>query len=197
MVILPIDIGTTFSDPERDPLAMWFRVGLVALLALPWIAPAGAAGAPTDLFSADSATLESVVITAGDGDATAIRAGAPAIDFAHNGAGGLAPGMTVVLGDPDRPAADHAFAVTNDGDAPVQVALHYRYDHAPPAAAGVALAAYDEHGTPMAGASGAEAPAFTLAPGETGYIVVTVSTRGATPADDLSGTLEFTVVAPG
>lgn len=173
---------------------MWFRVALVVLLALPWVAPAGAASVPTDQLLGNSVEMGSVVITAGQGGSTAVQSGQPAIDLRRGSAGGLSPGMVAVIGDPDDPRNDHAFGLENEGDAPAEVSLRYKYDRAPPDGAGVSLAAYDSSGTRVAG--GGASVAVTLEAGQTAYVVVTISTHGLTPQDDLSGSLEFTVVTP-
>lgn len=170
---------------------MWLRVALVFLLALPWIAPIGAASLPTGLIAGDAARLDSVVITAGPGGTSAVEAGRPAIDLAQGSADGLAPGTLFTIGDRAAPADDHAFALDNRGDGPAQVSLSYAYRRDPPATAGLTFAVYDASGTALA--YGEDAVALTLEPGSVAYVVVTVSTYGTTPADDLSGSLEFAV----
>lgn len=170
---------------------MWLRVALVLVLALPWFGPVGAASAPVDDVLGPSADLGSVVITAGASGTTSVESGQPAIDFRSGSAGGLPPGTVVDIGSADDPLADHAFALENRGDAAAQVALHYEYNRAPPTEAGVSFVAYDATGTRLAGGDGALSVA--LHPGQSAYVVVTVSTQGTTPQDDLSGSLAFRV----
>lgn len=173
---------------------MWIRVALVVLLALPWVAPAGAASAPTDRLLGDAVAMGPVEVTAGPGGSTAVRSGRPAIDLRQGSAGGLAPGTVVVIGDPDDPRRDHAFAVTNGGEAEFVVSLRYEYDRDPPGEAGVSFAAYDASGARLA--DGRESMAVTLAPGQTAYVTVTINTHGTTPQDDLSGSLALRAVGP-
>lgn len=172
---------------------MWIRVALVLLLGLPWLAPVGAASVPSDPSVGNSVDLGSVVITAGDSETTSVEAGQPAIDLTPGSASGLAPGMVLVIGDVDAPLADHAFALANRGEASAAVELRYEYNRPPSSEAGVSFAAYDATGTRLA--DGDETLSVELLPDESAYVVVTISTHGLSPRDDLSGSLEFTMTS--
>lgn len=104
------------------------------------------------------------------------------------------PGPVVVIGDPDDLRHDHAFTVTNGGEAEFVVSLRYEYDRDPPGEAGVSFAAYDASGARLA--DGRESMAVTLAPGQTAYVTVTINTHGTTAQVDLSGSLALRAVGP-
>lgn len=145
---------------------------------------------PTELGSPDGVTVGSLQLTAGDSPMTAVAAGSPAIDVSATGASGVTPGMRVVIGDRSAPASDHAFAISNQADAPTVVAVQYDYTEKPSAPAGVFLAIVDDTGTELADTSHGQAT-VTLDAGTTAYVIVTIDSTGTSPGDDLSGTLTF------
>lgn len=170
---------------------MWLRIIAVGVLVLGFAA-IGSSGSSLGVGSTDSVAVGELRLTAGDSALTAVDRDGPAIDFAVGGASGINPGLVVVIGDPDAPARDHAFALHNDAASAAPVTLRYDYDRAPPADAGVDLAVYDAAGTRLASTADATPARFDLGAGTSAYLVVTVDATGATPADDLSGSLSIT-----
>ena len=167
-----------------------------ALLLLALVAVAAgaipSAASPASPADADVAHVGPVEIAAGDGPMTSVRPGEPAIDLRATGASGINTGMRMTIGDPTAPSTEHAFELRNTGDSPVQATIRYAYHRPPPGDASVSFAVVDAAGQNLVDRT-AGSTSWTLGPGATAYVVVTIDTNGATPADDLSGTLTFGV----
>lgn len=171
------------------------RLLVLSMLAL--AAPTvGAAGSEVVPLASSAASAGPVTITDGPSSWTGVDADGPTLDFDQHGAAGLATGMQVVIGDPAAPADDHAFALEHTGEEPAIVSVQYRYTDQPPSPAGVSFSVVRADGTVLAAGDGASMPAFTLGPGESAYVLVTIDTSGTTPSDDLSGTLTVAVTSP-
>lgn len=167
---------------------MWVKVLAVAVLLLSASTAMGASGTLVDADRDDATRAGPVVVAAGDSALTSVEPGEPAIDLRTGSAAGIAPGTTLTIGDPDDPAAAHAFSLHNTGEDPVDVAIRYRYDAEPPDPAGVSFTVYGPDGTELGGPDAA-----TIAPGETAYVVVVIDSTGTTAGDDLSGTVSVVV----
>lgn len=187
-------MGTSLRGTRLVSLVktMWQKLLVVAIVALGMGATASA-GSPVGFGSADAVQSGPVSISAGDSELTSVQPGEPAIDFTATAAGGINPGMQVVIGNVDEPVEDHAFAVANTAEEPLVVDFLYDYTRAPPSEAGISFAVVNGAGTHLVDPAGSST-SFDLAPGATAYVIVTVDASGATPDDDLSGTLSVTAI---
>lgn len=170
---------------------MWKTIVFAVLVAL-GTGAVGSSATPVDIAGNDAVTAGPLEIAAGDDAMTSVQPGEPAIDLTATGAGGIAPGTTMVLGDVDDPASDHAFTITNPSDEAVAVRIEYDYAHEPPSTAGVSFSFVDAAGEPLPRTHDGSAW-VEIAPGTTAYVIVTIDSSGTTPADDLSGSLTFGV----
>jgi hypothetical protein len=120
------------------------------------------------------------------------------------GAGnGLNIESTFTFGDSDSPSGTYAFAMANNGDSSQQYTVDYVQASNfadSDADANLEFNFYNSDGTALTGTQGSDVvitedgngQSFSLASGETVYVVISVDTQGLTKSDDLSGDIEIT-----
>lgn len=171
---------------------MWFRLLVISLLALT-VTATGAASHPVSHSSANGVQIGPAMLLAGNHDATSVAGGQPLIDFSRRGVTGLAPDTHLVIGDIEHPRADHAFTLVNEADRSISVTIGYRYDQPPTKLDAVRIVVVDSAGSVVSETDRGSMSAFTLASGQSVYLIVSVDTSDMSPDADLSGTVTFVI----
>lgn len=115
------------------------------------------------------------------------------INFANlANANGVNANSTYTVGDGADPTNASAFNVSNNDDGSHTYTVSYAFDTAP-SSGNISFDVYDSTGTLQGTADSGTDVSFSLAAGETAYVVIQMDAMGATVTDDLSGTLSIKV----
>ena len=95
-------------------------------------------------------------------------------------------------GDFENSTGSYAFNITNNDGSAHDYTLSYAFTGSPSSSSTVTFTAYNSTDAQIATASDSSDGSFSLAAGETAYVVMEVNSTGATQSNDLTGDLTIT-----
>ncbi|PSQ27277.1 hypothetical protein BRD03_07525 [Halobacteriales archaeon QS_9_68_17] len=133
---------------------------------------------------------DSVVVQQSDG-------GQLSIDFSQAAnADGINGDANYTIGDKtgdfENETGSYAFNITNNDGSAHDYTLSYAFTGSQSSSSSVTFTVYDSTDTQIASASDSNDGSFSLAAGETAYVVMEVDSTGATESNDLDGDVTIT-----